>query len=385
MRDDLGSTGPTTHTVRRGATARTRALALTAALAPALLVAACSSGGPATEGGRTPDDGGASGATDGSVIVAPTEEEACATAKEEGQTEVSYRSATDADQFQQETAGFREKYPWMKVTFTNMTPIDSVQNVLAQVQTGHALDVDANDLDPVNARTIFEAGAAQSVDWSGSGVQEDTLMTLSGVSTFRSTRNPMGIGYSTERYTADDLPDTWEELVDPAYAGKVSYDPRATFLAGLALAWGKDKTLDWYGRFLDVDAAVANLGISSSLQAAASGELPISTTATASEVAQMQEAGVPIAIKYLDVVPTQETYEVLYKDAPHPDAALCFLAWFGSTDGGLAALEKVEHRPTGAEPEGLPVGAQLVFASTGEDLDLLTDVAQSMVELQPAS
>jgi iron(III) transport system substrate-binding protein len=54
-----------------------------------------------------------------------------------------------------------------------------------------------------------------------------------------------GLTYNTEKVKPEDLPNTWDELLDPKWAGKVIVDPRGRPLNQLSLVWGEDKVLSF--------------------------------------------------------------------------------------------------------------------------------------------
>lgn len=348
--------------------ARNKALygaATVVTVAAVLTTAACSA---SATGGTT-----AASAGKGNVPLttsATSVASACQLAQSKGQTVVDYDAGTDAPTFAKEVAGFEKAYPWMKVNFTSVTPAVEVNNVLAQVQAHHALNVDADNLDPTSAALIYQHGEAYSVDWGKMGVSSDLLVTMDGVSSYRGQRDLGGLGYNPKVISASELPSTWQGLIDPKYAGKISYDPRGIFLSPLALAWGEAKFEAWFKQFLAVDKPKQVLGITVGLQKVSSGEVPITTNAFDSEVDQQQAAGAPVAIKYLTLIPTQDTYETIFKNAPHPYAAACFLDWWASPDGGQAAQAKYEYKVMSSRPAATPAGATLVYPKTTADLIL---------------
>ena len=96
--------------------------------------------------------------------------------------------------------------------------------------------------------------------------------------------------------------------------------------------------------------------------------------------AEQQAKGAPVAIKYLDVVPTTDYYAAIMKNAPHPNAAACFLAWWGSPDG-QATMFKNEFKRNLTDPPGLPAGAKLVPINTPDQAKVANSTADALAKL----
>src|SRR5690606_29573183 len=116
-------------------------------------------------------------------------------------------------------------------------PQDQIQRVLAQKQAGRDLDVDAISPDSGTAFPLFQADVVEEVDLSKLGVDADLGVEMQGVEVYTTQRVYGAIAYNPDVIDEADLPDTWEDLVDSKYEGKISVDPRGKWLAPIALAW----------------------------------------------------------------------------------------------------------------------------------------------------
>ena len=165
---------------------RSTTVVVCAASAIGLIVSACSSSGSgstkanstpttgtvapsATSSAAPPSSGSSSGAASGGLAAA------CAAGESEGQ--LNFRDTTDPDVFAKEVQGFEEKYPKIKVNFGSQRPQDSVQNVVAQVQANHPLDVDAISIDFPSAGPLIKQGLIATVDWPSLGVPQSDVLT----------------------------------------------------------------------------------------------------------------------------------------------------------------------------------------------------------------
>jgi iron(III) transport system substrate-binding protein len=356
-----------------------------------LILSACSSSGSGSASANTSPTTGAAAPADTASAAAPPSSgsssgagadglaAACTAAESEGQ--LNFRDTTDPDVFAQEVQGFEQKYPKIKVNFGSQRPQDSVQNVVAQVQANHPLDVDAISIDFPSAGPLIQQGLIATVDWPSLGVPESDVLTDQSAQFVRTQRIILGLGYNTTKLKAEDLPNTWDELINSKWAGKIIVDPRGEYLSGLGIAWGEDKAVAWYQKFMDTDKPMVVKGATASLQKVISGEAELTTSSHDAEIREQQAKGAPVDIKYLDVVPTQDHYAIVLKGAQHPNAAKCFLGWWISPDGGQAAQLKYEFKGNQTEPDGVPSTAKLGAIASPEDAALQTDVATKFAAL----
>jgi len=369
---------------------RSTSVILCASSTLALALSACSSSGSSSTGSGSTGSAAAttSAAPAGTGSAAPSASSggesaglaaACTAAESEGQ--LNFRDTTDPEVFAKEVAGFEQKYPKIKVNFGSQRPQDSVQSVVAEVQAGHALDVDAISIDFPSAGPLIQQNLIATVDWPSLGVPESDVLTDQTAQFVRTQRTILGLGYNTTKLKASDLPDTWDQLIDSKWAGKVIVDPRGEYLSGLGIAWGEQKALDWYTNFMKTDKPMVVKGATASLQKVISGEAELTTSSHDAEILEQQAKGAPVDIKYLDVVPTQDHYAIILKGAQHPNAAKCFLGWWISPDGGQAAQLKYEFKGNQTEPDGVPATAKLGAIATPEDAALQTSVATKFASL----
>jgi iron(III) transport system substrate-binding protein len=357
----ISAGGPMSHR-----SMRTRPIAIGASLLTALLaLSAC--GSSSTNGA----DGAES--TYSKAVAA-----ACEAGADEGT--LNYWSATDPGDFDKEVAPFRAKYPDIKVNFTSVRPTDATQKIITETQARHKLDVDATSTDLPSAQPLFDQGRVRDVDWDALDIPSRLQVTYGGVGVYRTLRDFIGIGYNSQRTPASDLPTTWDQLVDSKYSGSVVVDPRAVYLSGLVVAWGEDKTMEWTKDLLKTSKPIIIQGATDSIQKVISGEAQITTSATTSAINAAKDTGAPIDISYLDIVPSQDKYGVILTGAPHPNAAACFLGWFGSAEGQAQQL-KVEFKDNADEPANLGANSKLSVAVSPADQALLNKAGADISEL----
>lgn len=382
----------------KSATKKFRSMPVAVAVVAAVAIAGCSSSKSSTNGASASTSASAassSPAAASSAASAPaaasgpasaptvpagalsvTADQACQSA--EGS--LNYWASTDADVFKQEIAPFAQKYPNIKVNYTSLRPADMVQRIIAEVQAHHSLDVDAVSGDLPSFAPLFDQNLIAPVDWTKLGAPADLQFQLKGITTVRTYREVLGLGYNTQLVKASDLPSTWQELINSKWAGKIIADPRGVYLSGLALGMGSDQALTWFKNFMATDKPQIVKGATASMQKVISGEALLTTSSHDAEATEQQQKGAPVGIKYLDIVPTQDWYAAILKGAAHPNAAACFYGWWIGSEGQAQQL-KYEFKTNKTTPDGLPAGAKLVAINDPQQAQEATDAATQFAKL----
>lgn len=169
----------------------------------------------------------------------------------------------------------------------------------------------------------------------------------------------LGISYNTNQIDEADAPTSWDDLLDPAYKGKIAIlDPRKN-AGGYTSYWQLQHTEGLGDEFLEALAAQepAVFGQSGQLVTSlVSGEYALGITTDDASWGQI-EVGAPLAV----VSPEEGSasnrdQNLLVKDAPNPEGAKAFLAFLASPAGGeIVAQQTLNLNPlpgVPAFPEG---------------------------------
>lgn len=169
--------------------------------------------------------------------------------------------------------------------------------------------------------------------------------------------NPLFYGYNSERVKPADVPKSAADFLKPAFRGKLvtAYpaDDDATLYDFYTIVqkygWGyMDKYMAQQPRFIQGHLGVArSLGSGESL---VSFDDSVASTATA----KREGGSIALAAPVADRLPVFFTSEAILKDAPHPNAAKLYVAWFLSQEqqgrsGGYSARRDVPP-PAGLKP-----------------------------------
>ncbi len=262
------------------------------------------------------------------------------------------------------------RYPGIEVEYLDMRPDDAAQRVLTEAAAGRVTP------DMINAEIdlllpLYEAGISGAPDWEAIGVPADYITATGFV---RTDRVAGGLAYNTDLASPEDLPDTWAELIDERYRGKVVVDPRGVPFNRLAPVWGAEATLEYVTKLMEVVDPIVIEGGTAGMNAVLSGEAVMSAGGRADSALQMQPG--PIAMKYLDLIATYDGYNAVMKDARHPNAAMCFIGWI-ATEGAEIYL-KAESKFNDTVPPDAAPGAQTVAVETPEDAELVGRVGEQL-------
>lgn len=269
---------------------------------------------------------------------------------------------------------FNAEYPEIEVELLSRHPDEHVQAALTEHTAGRQLTADLmyaelnvmNDLIPLGI--IDEA-----TDWPALGVPAALIPEPANV--VRLYRVAGGLVYNTDNHTADDLPDTWEELIDPKWDSQIVVDPRGRPFDQLSLVWGHDQTIDYVNRLNDLNPIVIEGG-TAGMVAVSSGQAAITTGGRSAETFEQQAAGAPLEIKYLDVITSLDTYNVMFAQPQHPNAAKCLVAWL-ATDG-QAAHDEAEFKSNQDVPPGAPEGAEPISVDTPEQTEQVDAIGEEI-------
>lgn len=359
-------------------TAPKRWLALTGAAM--LVVAACTSGAspspspapttaaPTTAASTAPSGGSpaASAAADPAAARAAV----CEAAKAEGKL-VYWSNFANPDPIM---AAFTAQYPGITIEPLSNHPDDFAQALLTELAAGRkpSADIMYGELNVL--APIFDVkGADESIDWRALGVPDDIISASGNV--VRLYRVAGGIVYNTNKNKPEDLPATWAGLLDQKYDSQIVVDPRGRPFDQLSLIWGHDQAVE-YAKQLQALKPIVIKGGTAGMLAVASEQAAVTTGGRSAETLEQQSKGAPLAIKYLDVITTLDTYNMVPKDASHPNAAKCMVSWL-ATDG-QAVHDKAEFKSNSTIPTGAPADAQYAEVKVNADADKVKAVGEEI-------
>ncbi len=144
---------------------------------------------------------------------------------------------------------------------------------------------------------------------------------------------PNALGYNTRLVKSEEVPKTYEALLDPKWKGrKISMDNEAyLLLQGLITAWGREKAVD-YMKKLAAQDPVLSRGNTERVTITGAGEYPL-VIAYAHTVEREKFKGASIDWVALEPAVVEIDPLMIGSKAPHPNAARLFLDFLLSKEG----------------------------------------------------
>lgn len=218
-------------------------------------------------------------------------------------------------------------YPFLNVKFSEGTGEDA-QKIILELQSGQNSNdsvyfdngVKFNDYLPfvndIDLLKLAKAGVVKIPDQLIDAAHPDIISAGSGVACL--VINP-------KLLKPEDAPKTWDDLLDPAFHGKMLMDVKPSGFASLVPLWGIDKVLDFAKKIKDTKPVWVR-GDTESLTRLAAGEYalkPFANYHSAFRIQQKQPDNIQmITIEPIPVRITQ--IEFIRKGAAHPNAALLY-------------------------------------------------------------
>jgi iron(III) transport system substrate-binding protein len=310
----------------------------------------------------------------GKVAKIPTSlEEACEGGAEEGT--VTIWGGSDEEVVRGQFDEFSKTHPGMKLEYLAIRPSDGAQRLVTEDAADKAPEVDVVSFDPDALSTLINRDMVpQDVDWAALGVSESLVTSQNSVLW---TRNPSGITYNTDLVAPEEVPTTWEDLLDPRWKGQVVVDPRGRPFDKFVLTWGEEATLEYVEK-LAANEPIIIEGGTAGMVAVGSGEAAITAGGLVRETKEQQAENAPVEFAYLDASSSEDDLLNVMTKAKHPNAGYCFSAWAGSEEGQAVALELTLSN---AEITGSPDGLEVRVIETPEEAELVAEISAKIAEI----
>jgi iron(III) transport system substrate-binding protein len=148
------------------------------------------------------------------------------------------------------------------------------------------------------------------------------------------------IGYNTKLVNANEVPNTYEDLVNPRWKGRVGLEGSdVDWFGAIVKAMGEEKGLAMFRKLADNQPQIRT-GHTLMAELVASGEIPLAATLYNHNVERLVVKGAPV--KWKPLVPTfaRPNSIGLARRAPHPHAALVFADFMLSREGQTILKER---------------------------------------------
>ena len=263
---------------------------------------------------------------------------------------VSQASAKDV------VALFEQEYPDIRVNLLHLVTGPLATRFANEAETG----VNAADVLIIATPSVFHSHPEWFVSLPEAGLPAYDAWTesLKTENYVRSTIGKATILYNTNNVAADEVPDSWEDLADPRWQGKLTLiDPSS---GDTYMSWALNMRRAFGDEFLQAIAAqnptIAGGGLDAA-QSVASGAADISVPPFATHASDLISQGAPLAVANIGGPSLGNLTSIgLAARAPNPENARLFFEFYLSEAGQSAACAGVSASGLGQVPncEELP-------------------------------
>jgi iron(III) transport system substrate-binding protein len=257
---------------------------------------------------------------------------------------------------------FTQKYPFIKVAMPRASSIDVTRKVIEEYGAG-LYQVDAYELSSYGLVVQREQGLLQP--FSSPELADYDQTTIEPGHNWVSVRESyLGIGYNTQKISAQDAPKSYQDLLAPQWKSKMaisgSLSTSANWVGGMAISLG----IDYVKKLGQQDIRVYELSGRALANLTIAGEVPLSPTIYNSHVEASRAQGAPIAWNLPGPVAVTDTSTALALKAPHPHAAMLLIDFLLSKEG-QAIYRELGYVPSrnAMAPKDLPVMQKLYLTN----------------------
>lgn len=148
------------------------------------------------------------------------------------------------------------------------------------------------------------------------------------------------VGYNTKLVKPEEVPNTYQDLVHPRFAGRVGIEAGDTdWFAALVKAMGEEKGMAFFRQLAQQKPQIRS-GHTLLAELLSSGEIPIAATIYNHNVEKMAQRGAPVKWKPLAPTFGRPNAVGVTPRAPNPHAALLFADFMLSKDGQTLIKER---------------------------------------------
>ena len=263
-------------------------------------------------------------------------------AKKEG--EMIFYTTMTLDQSKEVVDRFQKKYPFIKPTLFRTGGGPLLNKILTEARGGrYAWDVVVGRAEMVVP--LMERNLLASYGSPETKMIDDDLVDNEGYWTSYYVIAYV-LGWHTKLVKREDVPRTYEALVDPKWkGGQLSFDNEAYgMLQGLMRAWGREKAIAYFKRIAAIDPSMKR-GNTERVALAVAGEYPL-TVSYNQTFERMVARGAPIDWVALEPAVVSSFPIMLAAKAPHPNAARLYYDFSLSKEGQemLRGMQRIPVR-----------------------------------------
>ncbi len=174
--------------------------------------------------------------------------------------------------------------------------------------------------------------------------------------------------YNTKLVRKEELPKTYQDLLDPKWKGKLAVEADdSDWLAETVMKMGEDKGIALFKEIARKNGVTVRKGHTLLANMVASGEVPLALTLYNYKVEQMKNAGAPMDWFALEPTVARPNAIGVARCSPHPHAAILYQDF--ELSDGQAILGKRDFIPVSTKVPSTLNKMPLIFANPKTTLD----------------
>lgn len=309
---------------------------------------------------------------------ATSKEEIMEGAREEGELLAIWSIGADEDAYEM-MSPFEQTYDFLDVTLDELDGVEARERFLLEAEAGA---IDGYGIH--YAATEVYDQMADMCDWDIYGMAEAGILDIPLEMIDPDNRKVVAAGstaavfaYNVESFADRDLPEEWDDVLDPARFGPESGlnmlgDVRIANFSSIVPAWGLDRAKEYYAEYFEeIDPTPVNR-FGPFLIQMAQGEYDGFPFVNLHSVEQRKPDYPNMDYIFIEPVPIRlsETHCVFNDDInPTPYASLLFLEWTASHDG-QSGLEQGDQPYQSHINSGYPGGLGELLEDGGYELSV---------------
>ncbi len=228
-------------------------------------------------------------------------------------------------------AAFNKRFPNLKLEHIRDTGGNSIGGRIIQESQGDTRTADVATTGAAIMMPLKERHLIKEYDWKSFGLSPELAPTPFGVVT---TSVVYVIVYNTQLVKEADAPKTWDDLLNPRWAGKLGIWVRGEGQGALAATWGADKVAD-YVRKMNALKPVLLPSTFPLAQQVAAGEILVGFGLNHSAQIPLRK-GAPIKIVVANPAPISTLYSFVPSKAKNPAGGALLAVWLATPEGAKA-------------------------------------------------
>ncbi|MCZ6624655.1 MAG: extracellular solute-binding protein [Deltaproteobacteria bacterium] len=226
---------------------------------------------------------------------------------------------------------FNKRYPFLKVNTFRTAASRQMAKVQAEFNAGRH-EVDTLNTSPAGSFTHKRFGILDTYHSPAREFFDATYKDKEGYFTPLYVI-PVVLGYNPSLVKPEEVPKSYEDLLDPKWKGKMLLDTDDfEWYIALLRYFGREKGLQYMKKLATQDLSMRR-GRTLQTQLLMAGEQPLAIALHAHTVLDMKGKGAPINWTTLDPYFAKPNTLMLAKHAPHPYAAALYIDWALSKEG----------------------------------------------------